>query len=86
MCPLKCQLSSVFENTKVDEAVRANKVIKKVLNNQVTLKYPKLDHNTNFIECYSDASYGNMADGGSQGGYVIFLSDMDGARCAITWQ
>ena len=38
------------------------------------------------VECYSDASFGNLAGGGSQGGYIIFLSDPDGSRCPLSWQ
>ena len=37
------------------------------------------------VECYSDASFGNLAGGGSQGGYIIFLSDPDGSRCPLSW-
>ena len=38
------------------------------------------------IECYSDASFGNLPGGGSQGGYIILLSDSDGNRCPMSWR
>ena len=81
-----CELSSFFKTAKVDDALRLNKVVKKAKANHVILKYPKLDDlNKLTIECYSDASYGNLNDGGSQGGYVIFLSDGD-KLSPIAWQ
>ena len=38
------------------------------------------------IECYSDASFGNLPDGGSQGGFIVFIVDGKGSRYAVTWQ
>ena len=36
---------------------------------------------------YSDSSYANLKDGGSQGGFIIFLIDADSVRLsAIAWQ
>ena len=82
-----CELSSRFNTAKVDDALRANKVIKKAIAKEVVLKYVSLENNEQFtIECYSDASYGNLPDGGSQGGYVVFITDYSGNKCPITWQ
>ena len=38
------------------------------------------------LECYSDASFANLGDCGSQGGFVIFLPDENGHRCPIMWK
>jgi hypothetical protein len=82
-----CQLSSILESPKVDDLLRANKVVKKIKSEDVSLSYRKL---TNIgecsIECYSDASFGNLTDGGSQGGYIVFIVDDIGRRCPVTWQ
>ncbi|CAC5404048.1 unnamed protein product [Mytilus coruscus] len=34
---------------------------------------------------FNDASFGNLPDGGSQGGYVVFLMGVDGKVNPITW-
>lgn len=82
-----CELSSVFDKARVDDLMRANKVVKKIKSRTLTMKYPKLDDREQFtIECYSDASYGNLEGGGSQGGYFIFIVDSDGRRCPVSWQ
>ena len=36
--------------------------------------------------CYSDASWANLPDEGSQGGMVILLVDKGGRQCPIHWQ
>ena len=34
----------------------------------------------------SDASYGNLQGGGSQGGYVVSLVDSSDRKCLLSWQ
>ena len=81
-----CMLSSRFDSARIEDLMHANKVIRKVKASAVTLKFSNLQENQLSIECYSDASFGNLKDGGSQGGYVIFISDTDGNRCPVSWQ
>ena len=44
----------------------------------------------NLDECslatYSDLSYDNLDNGGSQGGFIIFLRDKTGRMSPIMWQ
>ena len=35
---------------------------------------------------HSDASYANLADGGSQGGHLVFLCDSNGSCCPLAWK
>ena len=81
-----CELSSVFDKAKVDDVLRANKVVKNAQSRAVAIKFPKLSKKQLSVECYSDASFGNLTNGGSQGGYIIFISDYEGTRCPIAWQ
>ena len=81
-----CELSSVFDEAKVDDLLRANKVVKNAQSRSVAVRFPKLADKQLSIECFSDASFGNLANGGSQGGYLIFATDYEGNRCLIAWQ
>ena len=54
-------------------------------NATVSIKYPKLDLNSTVIVIYSDASYGNLRDGGSQGGNIVFLADENGGCAPVSW-
>ena len=63
-----CQLAKAIKSATVDDMVKANKVVDIVKKTPVALTYSKLsDVNSLVIECFSDASYGNLVGGGSQG-------------------
>ena len=81
-----CELSTHCHNATVEDAIQANKVITKVKSQQVNLLFEKLNLSELVVECYCDASFGNLAGGGSQGSYVIFLSDTTGKRNVCSWQ
>ena len=82
-----CELSSILEKAKIDDLLRANKVVKYLRSKVVKLQYPKLNNTSQVsIECYCDASFGNLERGGSQGGYIIFIADEYGNKCPVTWQ
>ena len=69
----------------VDDLRRINKLIRKVQNKDVILTFQDLGENVEMI-MFSDASFGNLLDGGSQGGFVILLKGRDGKMNPIMWQ
>ena len=82
-----CRLSSVFDQATVDDLICANKIVRKLKATPVKIFFSRLrDVSDCSVECYSDAAFGNLSNGGSQGGYVIFITDSDGNRCVVTWQ
>lgn len=82
-----CQLSVRYKNAQVLDIINANKTIKKVRNNNLCLKYPVLvDGDKYILKVYSDASFNNLPNGGSQGGYIIFLCDSEDNAAPIQWQ
>ena len=82
-----CELSGHCKNATVADAVKLNKTISRVVGNRFCLLFERLSAVEDcIIECFSDASFGNLSDGGSQGGFVIFLRDGEGRRCPIYWQ
>ena len=82
-----CDLSKKTDSLTVDSIIRANKIVKMVKSEEVSLHFrPLQDVKSLKIECYSDASYANLRDGGSQGGYLIFVSDEQNNRSLVSWQ
>ena len=80
-----CELSTSLKEGTVDLLLKANKTIKKAKYNDIYLYFPKLDLSNIILRCYADASYGNLRDGGSQGGYYLEL--VSGSQSApIEWQ
>lgn len=81
-----CQLSVGSHRAKVEDILDVNRVVRRVVEQKFSLVYPSLnDLKSLVIECYSDASFGNLSDGGSQGGYVLLLSDGEN-RCILSWR
>ena len=78
-------LASSLNNGTVSEIKLCNKIISKIKNNKVTLKYKKLVNNLKLF-VYTDASFGNLKNGGSQGAYLVLLLDESGSCNLITWQ
>ena len=81
-----CELSSAFGHTCVGDVIKANKVVKKVKDNPVSLWFGKVKLDECMLICYSDAAFGNLNDNGSQGGHIIFLKDREGNSCPIVWR
>ena len=78
-----CQLSTKLNSANVRDLLHANKTLKKT-KNPAALKFRKLQAPVHLL-AYCDASYGNLADGSSQGGYIIFLADEKGQVSPICW-
>ena len=81
-----CDLSSVCSRATVADLLQLNKVIARVKTDNVKVYMPPLNRIGNcHIECFSDASFANLPDSGSQAGMVIFIGDDAGRRCPIFW-
>ena len=82
-----CLLSTVFGEAKMQDLLHANKVVKRIKETPVVLRFNRLQSiESSTIECYSDASYANLRGGGSQGGFIIFIRDQLGQQCSLVWQ
>ena len=74
------------QKATVKDILKANKVIEHVQNTTSDIKFPVFSSiNDIEIKVFTDASYANLPDGGSQGGHVVFLTDGVNS-CPIAWQ
>lgn len=82
-----CSLSSCMKHPCANDLLIANKVIRRMKEHRlgIRIELDGFDRENACLEIFADASFGNLNDGGSQGGYVIFLSDGK-KRCAVAWQ
>ena len=80
-----CEVATVQSKAKISDIVQANKILRQAKNNKLQIKFPKLDIPSMKLAVYHDASYANLHDGGSQGGYIIFLYDDQFNCCPISW-
>ena len=69
-----CQLSGILNPSKADHDLKANKLLLKAKNENILLRFGLPGPIENFkIVCYNDSSLGNLKDGGSQGGFIIYI-------------
>lgn len=82
-----CNLCVSYKNARIQDLLRLNQVINRVRKEEFRIHFPRL-HSLElcYLECFSDASFANLSDGGSQGGFIIILSDDRGNRCPLFWQ
>ena len=82
-----CELSTRIKCATIEDLLRLNKVVERVTQDCVRVFFPRIKSLESCqLECYSDASFGNLTDSGSQGAFVIFLKDETGKRCPLLWQ
>ena len=80
-----CQISTRIKNATVTDLLTTNKVIRFVKNNPGFIKFPKLDIDHLSVCAYTDASWNNLPNGGSQGGQIIFIKDPNNVVSPIIW-
>ena len=79
-----CEFSSLCNRAPVNKLLRLNKLIDRVQGNCNGLIFPQFAVLEEcHLEVFSDASLGNMADGSSQAGFLVFLRDVHGVRCLV---
>ena len=67
-------LRSTSKNATVNEIIQANKILEKAQKENLILRFSLKGNIKNFkIIRLNDASFGNLSDGSSQGGYKIYL-------------
>ena len=79
-----CQLCTKLSSATIKDVKRASKVLKKVKQDNVFIIFRKLDPPIKLL-AFCDASYGNLDNGYSQGGMIIFLSDKNNKVVPIAW-
>ena len=82
-----CTVANSIKEACVQDLHTENKVIRKVKGQEVALLFPtNFDHTACRIVTFTDASFADLPDMGSQGAYVTFLCDKYGSFCLLAWQ
>ena len=79
-------LSTVLNQPQIKDLHRANKTLKYLKGEPLTLKFTQLNSIDEYrLIVLSDASYGNLKSGHSQEGYVILICDSEYNCCILSW-
>ncbi|XP_078490921.1 uncharacterized protein LOC144747058 [Ciona intestinalis] len=82
-----CVLATNFNKATVKDIVHCNKVIRKLHNEDLKIKFMSLgDVEKLKLVVYSDAAFANLHDGGSQGAFLIFLVGENKKCNILSWQ
>ena len=82
-----CELSSSVKHAPIEDLLRGNKVLSRVKSESIVLTFKDMgDLSKAKFVCFNDSSFGNLCDGGSQGGYVIFLEGQNDNCSSLMWQ
>lgn len=82
-----CSPGSNIKDATVQSIHDLNKVICKLQAEKVTLKFQHLGNSEDLaLVVFSDASFVNLPDGGTQGGAIIVLMGKGGKFCPLFWQ
>ena len=82
-----CVVQNSIKNATVADIIRANKAVRKVKSQSVSLYFPSdFDLNSSRIVTFTDASHANLPDRGSQGAHVSFIIDKNGSYSVIGWK
>lgn len=80
-----CEISTHVKNATTADIHTINKVIKLIKTSPSFITIPILDLSSAEIQLFSDASFNNLPDGGSQGGHILFLCDKYRNSLPIAW-
>ena len=69
------ETSTSTKNATVSDLISLNKIIKYLKTTSSYIKYPMLDVNSLKILVFSNVSFINLKDGGSQDEHIIFLRE-----------
>ena len=82
-----CYISNGLKSGNDELFTAANKVVRKIKNQSMTLNfYSDFDICSCSVITFSDASFANLPNAGSQGGYLSLLVDNQGIYVPIAWQ
>jgi transposase InsO family protein len=79
-----CHLAANYKNATIQDLIDINKVIKKIGTSKITLTFQPLQGEVNLV-VFTDASFANLPDGATQGGYLILLMGEGGRFSPICW-
>ena len=80
------RVSGHVKQATIADIKEVNKLIKHVKETTSTVAFPALDIPSTQVVVFTDSSFNNLEDGGSQGGQIVFLKDKFNRVCPISWR
>ena len=68
-----CVASTKVKSATKNDLITINKTIQQIKSAPSSIRYPILDIESLYLRTYTDASFNNLPNGGSQGGHITFF-------------
>ena len=88
VCFENLELSVSMKDPKIEDIIKANKVVKKLRYDDSYVCFPQLGKIKQMrLALFCDASYANLSDGASSaGGFIVFLVGENQVSCPLAWK
>ena len=80
-----CEPSTKFKQFNSSRCTISQQYNRKCKNSKNEIRFPQLNLNNIKLQLFSDASFNNLPNGGSQAGQIIFLTDAKSNTCPLYW-
>ena len=81
-----CQIGVSLKGAKIEDLKYANKTIQKLKSRNISLSFHDIGDLSKFqLVSYSDASFGNLKGGSSQGGFILFWLGENNKYMPLMW-
>ena len=80
-----CILSTSQTKATVNDLIRANKILSSAKNHEYEITFSKLNQANLPLAVFDDASFRNLLDRSSEGGFIVFLANNVGNSNPLIW-
>ena len=80
-----CYASTIVNSATISDITMLNKVLKDIKSEKSYIKFPSLNIDSLSIRIYTNISFNNLPNGGSQGGRILFITDNENRSCPLVW-
>ena len=80
-----CEISTRVKNVTITDIFTINKVIKFIMSTPSQITIPVMNLGSLQLLLYSNASFNNLPEGASKGGYIVFLGNKFSNSAPIAW-
>ena len=80
-----CETSTQIKDATIFDLISVNKIVKFTKNTPTYIRIPTLHFKSLYIKLFLDASFINLQNGESQGGFLVFLGNKFSNIAPISW-
>ena len=80
-----CYANAIVNSETISDITKLKKVLKHIKSKESYIKLPSLNIDSLIITIYTNASFNNLPNKGSQGGQILFITENENWNCPLAW-